>query len=154
MNKIQNLRTMKQQGGFTLIELMIVIAILAILMAIAIPAYQDYTVRAKVSEGMSLASSAKTAVAENAMQAQGDLGSGWAEPAATDYVTSVEVAAATGTITITYTDEAGGGTILMVPNDADGAIAANSVPNGSIVWDCTTGTLDVKYRPAECRAAP
>src|SRR6056297_2078367 len=64
MNKIQNLRTMKQQGGFTLIELMIVIAILAILMAIAIPAYQDYTIRAKVSEAVNVTAAAKTAVSE------------------------------------------------------------------------------------------
>ena len=64
MNKIQNLRTMKQQGGFTLIELMIVIAILAILLAIAIPAYQDYSARARASEGLNAAAPAKMGVSE------------------------------------------------------------------------------------------
>src|SRR6056297_4208667 len=99
MNKIQNLRTMKQQGGFTLIELMIVIAILAILMAIAIPAYQDYTIRAKVSEAVNIAAAAKTAVSETC---QSDISvsptgtttgySFTAGSATTDYVASVTIA--------------------------------------------------------------
>src|SRR5690625_5823375 len=63
-NKEQVMKTMRKQSGFTLIELMIVVAILAILMAIAIPAYQDYTIRAQVSEGMNLTGGARTAVAE------------------------------------------------------------------------------------------
>jgi type IV pilus assembly protein PilA len=102
------------QQGFTLIELMIVVAIIGILAAVALPAYQDYTVRARVTEGLSLASAAKTAVAENAASATAfDLG--WNPPTSTLNVTSVAIAAATGQITITYTTAAGGGTIIMIP---------------------------------------
>ena len=74
---------MNKQKGFTLIELMIVVAIVGILAAIAIPAYQDYTVRARVTEGLSLASAAKVTVAENAMSGTA-FGAGWTPPAATD----------------------------------------------------------------------
>ena len=66
---------MNKQKGFTLIELMIVVAIVGILAAIAIPAYQDYTIRARVTEGLSLASAAKTTVSENMQTGQTDLGS-------------------------------------------------------------------------------
>lgn len=140
------------QKGFTLIELMIVIAILGILMAIAIPAYQDYTIRAKVSEGMNLASSAKLAVAET-YSSKGSFPTGNASaglpPAASingNNVTSVTVGAA-GLITVLYTVLGNGatGSLLMTPAAA----------GGSIKWDCGKGTsattiLD-KYLPAACR---
>lgn len=138
---------MKLQKGFTLIELMIVVAIVGILAAIAIPAYQDYTIRARVTEGLSLASSAKIAVAEttqsnNALPAT-QAATGYVSPAATTNVTSIAIAANTGVITITYTAAAGGGTLLMTPT-----VQAN----GDLTWDCKTGgTLLAKYRPASCR---
>jgi type IV pilus assembly protein PilA len=137
------------QKGFTLIELMIVVAIIGILAAIAIPAYQDYTIRARVTEGLSLADSAKTAVAET-FQSNPTLPmvTGWAAPAASTNVASVSLAAATGVITITYTAAAGGGTILVSPNPA----LVNGTPvSGSMGWDCTGGTEVAKYRPQACR---
>lgn len=141
----------KVQQGFTLIELMIVVAIIGILAAVAIPAYQDYTVRARVTEGLSLAAAAKTTVAENASSALADLSTGWDAPAATANVTSVGITGGTGVITITYTAAAGNGTITLVPSDSDGALAAATIPNGAIAWDCTGGSLVAKYRPASCR---
>lgn len=133
-----------KQKGFTLIELMIVVAIIGILAAIAIPAYQDYTIRARVTEGLELASSAKLAVSEttisnNAIPAT-QAATGYVSPAATPNVASIAIAA--GTITITYTATAGGGTITMVPT---------LQANGDVTWNCTGGTLLPKYRPASCR---
>jgi type IV pilus assembly protein PilA len=134
-----------KQKGFTLIELMIVVAIIGILAAIAIPAYQDYTIRARVTEGLEMASSAKLAVSEtaqtnNALPAT-QAATGYVTPAATPNVTSIAVGAA-GAITVTYTAAAGGGTITIVPT---------LTANGDITWVCTGGSLLAKYRPASCR---
>ena len=145
---------MQNQKGFTLIELMIVIAILGILVAIALPAYQDYLVRSRVSEGLNLAASAKIAVAENAANGQSPLTSGYTAPTATDNVSSVAVDGTNGQITITYTARAGNGTIIHVPTSAGAALVAGTVPTGgSIAWNCTTGTLAERFRPSACRAA-
>ena len=162
----------KLQKGFTLIELMIVVAIIGILAAIAIPAYQDYTIRAQVSEGMNLAAAAKAAVAESflnrglaptnrtqaGMSANGTDTSG-------KYVTGVNVA--NGTITVTYGNEAN-----AQINAATLEIVPYITPDRSIAWRCgdanapinttimngavrTGGTLAgtnyVKYLPSACR---
>jgi len=138
------------QQGFTLIELMIVVAIIGILAAIAIPAYQDYMTRAKVTEGLSLAQGAKTTVEENSQFGAAAADLGFTAPAATNYVNSVAIAAATGTITVTYkaSVDPANNTLTLVPTPA---FAANTPTTVNIQWSCTGGTLPAKFRPASCR---
>ena len=132
---------MNNQKGFTLIELMIVVAIVGILAAIAIPAYQDYTIRARVTEGLSLASAAKVTVSENIQSGQTDRAAGFTPPTATQNVSSVSVNSTSGIITVTYTAAAGGTSITMTPS-IDSA-------SGVISWACS-GT-PTNYVPANCR---
>ncbi|MCK6371495.1 MAG: pilin [Gammaproteobacteria bacterium] len=156
----------KIQQGFTLIELMIVVAIIGILAAIAIPAYQDYTIRAQVSEGLTLASAAKASVSETFADRGAwpvDLdaaGMDAANPPSGKYVTGITVD--NGTINIAYGNEA---------NAAIGALVLSLKPyvstNNDVVWVCADApipagvadvgsgadgtSLDPRYRPSNCR---
>ncbi len=158
----------RKQQGFTLIELMIVVAIIGILAAIAIPAYQDYTVRAKVTEGLSLADAAKTAVSET-YQSNGSFpatanNASYGLPAKASisgkYVTSVDVGN-NGKITITYANTVGGN-----PPVGNKVLTLTPVtPSGAVAWICGNTTITVagnsytgsgttvpnKYLPANCR---
>jgi type IV pilus assembly protein PilA len=139
--KEQNMK----QRGFTLIELMIVIAIVGVLVSIAVPAYQDHMIRTRVVEGLNLATSAKVAVAEVALSNHAlpatQKATGYMSPTPTANVKSITIGAK-GVITITYTAKAGDGTILLVPAPQT---------TGELTWTCNTGTLMAKYRPASCR---
>ena len=158
----------QMQKGFTLIELMIVVAIIGILAAIAIPAYQDYTIRAQVTEGLNLAGAVKAAVAETFAQtgiwpvANANAGVGAAAQVQGKYVTAVTVA--NGGITITYGNQAnttiGTQTLGMRPalslnNDIAWVCGRRLTPGGSTLVATSVGTTSAgmldKYLPQTCR---
>jgi type IV pilus assembly protein PilA len=132
------------QAGFTLIELMIVVAIIGILAAVALPAYQDYTVRAKTSEVILAASSAKNGVAEhvNLYSALPTAASYVPESQASKYVSTVTWNGSVITATAQGETKITGSTITLTPT----LTAASNQVN----WQCA-GTIDGKYRPASCK---
>lgn len=165
---------MQHQRGFTLIELIIVVAIIGILATLAFPVYQDYTVRARVSEALTLASDAKGHVLDmlhsgNPSGYSVGYAAGFTPPSATANVASVVIHAATGVITVQTSASAGGGSITLTPNAPVGTAlpvgtAVFSPPTAQVVWRCAAagasagnfvgviaGTLDPKFAPAECK---
>jgi type IV pilus assembly protein PilA len=170
----------KLQQGFTIMELMVVVAIIGILASVALSAYQDYVNKAKIIEGLSLVASAKTAVAENAANGM-PFDSGWVAPLPTHIVsadptgmshlasdTGIKINNTNGEITITYTNKIalGSPTLLLIPVDGGKPLVPGQViADQMIVWQCHSaspplnnvlrnhkGTLDSEFVPADCRA--
>jgi type IV pilus assembly protein PilA len=134
------------EAGFTLLELMIVIAIIGVMATMAIPALQNYMVRARVMEGFEMAMPARMAIEEAYLShhrfPNHQQDTNFVSPRATSNVEDIQIAGQTGKIIITYTEKAGNGTLILSPKVS---------PDGQITWDCDEGSLASQYRPAVCK---
>ncbi|MDQ5884639.1 MAG: type pilus assembly protein PilA [Pseudomonadota bacterium] len=131
--------------GFTLLEMMLVIAIIGIMATLAIPAYQDYVTRARVMEGLQMSMPARMAVNEVYLTTHefpvNQQASGYETPKASKNISQISIASGTGVITIDYTSQAGGGSLVLSPT---------AQADGQLSWDCQQGTLPEKFKPRVC----
>ena len=132
---------MKTQNGFTLIELMIALAIIAILSSIAIPAYKAYVTKARVSEGIEIARDARRHVEIDYATGESKLGASFEAPKNMKWTKSVDVNE-NGSVTVEHDAPDAKGTIIFVPTFES---------SGHITWACTTGTLKKDFRPKNCQ---
>ena len=147
------------QQGFTLIELMIVVAIIGVLAAVALPAYQDYTKRAQMSEVILAASSCRTAITETVQSTTGTTlpaANAWGCESTTSsskYVASITTSNA-GVITVTVQGISGvTGAVTLIPMKSGGALTNSDVGVGIVSWVCggTGTTVNTKFLPSSCR---
>jgi len=151
------------QQGFTLIELMIVVAIIGILAAVALPAYQDYTIRARVSEAILATSQCRTAIAEIYQSAKNGTVIGtdnWGcgeGTTSTQYVASISTSSPAGVVTVTLSNKtelgtAAGGIVTLTPTDSGGTALAGVFPAQVGGFKCAGGAgMPAKYLPGSCR---
>ena len=150
------------QQGFTLIELMIVVAIIGILAAVALPAYQDYTIRARVSEAILATSQCRTAIAEIYQSAKvgtviglDNWGCGEGSTS-TQYVSNISTSTPAGIVTVTLATTntlgaASGGTLTLTPTNSAGTALNGVFPVQVGGFKCAAGTIPAKYLPGSCR---